>query len=295
LLPELASGQVNQEAKRAAEKEHVDFKWAKMKVIEGTKVWKEARYVSENLFLEIVLGQASTETLHRRLVGVGLKEEDVEQIGQVLMTTGERKLIEPDRMLSSFSLDADIQRNQIDRVAGATVEGLLFFDNQTFLHQEIAGLWFLMRTQDLDFLRPAFRYLADTGIGGRRSVGKGHFDIEIDEREQELPDAGNGANSFVVLSRYLPKMGECDFGERSPLSYTLLNLRSKHESRLITPEQPIYKEMVRVLAEGSILPLKERRGFYGRIEEVARLKGRRVWQNGLALPVFAHIKEDGDG
>lgn len=295
LLPELSSEQVNREAERVAKEEHVGFKSAKMKVVEGTKVWKEARYVSENLFSEIVLGQANTETLHRRLVEVGLKEEDVEKIGQVLMTTGERRLIEPDRRLSSFSLDADIQRNQIDRVAGATAEGLLFFDTQSFLHREIAGLWLLVRTQDLDFLRPAFRYLADTGIGGRRSVGKGHFDIEIDEAEQELPDGGNGANSFVVLSRYLPKAGECDFWGR-PLSYTLLNVRSKHESRFVTSEQPIYKEMVRVFAEGSILPLKERRGFYGRIEEVARLTGRRVWQNGLALPVFAHIKkEDGNG
>lgn len=295
LLPELSSEQVNQEAERVAKEKHVGFKSAKMKVVERAKVWKEARYVSENLFWEIMLGQANTETLHRRLVEVGLKEEDVEKIGQVLMTTGERRLIEPDRRLSSFSLDADIQRNQTDRVAGATVEGLLFLDTQTFLHREIAGLWFLVRTRDLDFLRPAFRYLADTGIGGRRSVGKGHFDIEIDEREHELPDAENEANSFVVLSRYLPKAGECDF-EGSPLSYVLMNLRSKHEFRHVAPEQPIYKEMVRVLAEGSILPFKERRGFYGRIEEVAKLEGRRVWQNGLALPVFAHIKkEDGNG
>lgn len=291
-LPELQSGVVEELTREKAKgiaRSQLEFKRAKVEVIERLKDIKKIAYVSEGILKGIVVGQVDIKKLYQRLTYQGAMPEDVERIGNALITTGERKQIDPDAEIKSFLREADVQRNQIDRVAGSTVEGLLFFDKQTFLRQEIAGLWFILRTDDLETLKPAFRYLEDTGIGGERTVGKGHFAIPLDHIEEfQLPDAGINADCFVSLSRYLPQDGEISF-DSTPLSYTLLNLRAKHESMFPEPGQPIYKKQVRLFVEGSIFPLKERRDFYGRIVEVDQLKGRTVWQNGMALPLFARI------
>jgi len=290
LIPDLSSEQVNRLAEEEAAKgKRLSLKPAKLKVLEKAKRVKKADFVSEALFREMVLGQTNTEELCRRLVKTtGLRDRDVEQVGRALITTAERRRIEPQRRLDPFASEADVQRNQIDRVAGATVEGLLFHERQTFLRRN-AGLWFILRAEELDFLRPAFRYLEDTGIGGRRTTGKGHFGITLDEGTLELPDAGAEADSFVVLSRYLPREGDWELSAE-PLSYNLINWRGKHESKFPTPERPpIYKELVRVFAEGSFFPLKDRLEVYGQVVPVGRVGERTVWHNGMAIPVFAKM------
>lgn len=290
-LPDLKSGIVEELANEKAKTDDTSslaFKRAVLTVVEKLKSLKNASYVSERLFREIVLGQTDMKELHNRLKGQGSASQDIEMLGNVLITMGEREPIDPDGEVKVLLREADVQRNQIDRVAGSTVEGLLFFDKQTFLRRDITGLWFVLRTDELDFLKPALRYLEDTGIGGERTVGKGHFEIPLGEIEQiSLPEADT-PNSYIALSRYLPRDRECDFTGR-PLSYTVVNFRGKHESRFPVPDQPIYKELVRVFAEGSVFPLRERKAFYGKIEKVGNLADRIVWQNGVVLPVFARI------
>jgi CRISPR-associated protein Csm4 len=290
-LPELRSGVVEDLAKAKSKTDDTSslaFKQAVLTIVEKLKDLKNASYVSESLFQEIILGQTDMKSLYHRLKGRGSVTQDIEKLGSVLITMGGREPIDPDGELRTVLREADVQRNQIDRVAGSTVEGLLFFDKQTFLRRDVTGMWFILRTDELDLLKPALRYLEDTGIGGERAVGKGHFEIPLGEIEQiSLPEADT-PNSYVSLSRYLPRDAECDF-TGSPLSYTVVNFRGKHESRFPVPDQPIYKDLVRVLAEGSIFPLRERKAFYGKIERVGNLADRIVWQNGVALPVFAKI------
>ena len=290
-LPELQSGVIEELAKEKAKTDDTSslaFKRAVVTILEKLKTLKNASYVSETLFREMVLGQTDVKSLYHRLKGRGSASQDIEKLGNVLITMGEREPIDPDGELRALLREADVQRNQIDRVAGSTVEGLLFFDKQTFLRRDVTGLWFILRTDELDLLKPALRYLEDTGIGGERTVGKGHFEIPLGEIEQiSLPEADT-PNSYIALSRYLPRDGESDFTKR-PLSYTVLNFRGKHESRFPVPDQSIYKDLVRVFAEGSIFPLRERKAFYGKIEKVGNLADRIVRQNGIILPVFAKI------
>ncbi len=271
-------------------------KKAKWQVIGKAKALQKVDYVSEQIFRELVLGQMDTEEMWRRLKKTGMQPRDIEQVRAALLTTGERERIETQGRLARFNREEDVQRNQIDRVAGATVEGLLFFERQVFLREGVAGLWFLVRARDLSLLQAAFRYLADTGIGGRRTTGKGQFDIEVGE-VLTVPDAGEEANAFVALSRYLPVDGEWDRASE-PLSYQLINLRGKHEAKFPVPLRPpqrmprVYKELVRPFAEGSLFPLSKRREVYGQIVPVGDVGDRQVWQNGLTLPVFAKVGQD---
>jgi CRISPR type III-A-associated RAMP protein Csm4 len=137
--------------------------------------------------------------------------------------------------------------------------------------------------------------MEDTGIGGDRSAGKGQFAVSLDEIEEiNIPDAGIDANCFITLSRYLPINGECDFKQR-PLSYSLLTIRPKHESRLSGVGHRLYKQMLRVFEPGSILPIQTRKenGHYGRIMPVgmsAEEAGWNVWHNGMTIPAFAKLR-----
>lgn len=257
-----------------------------LRVAEGMKKLKKVRHLSEGLFRDVVETGIGVKELYERLHGEG--PYAAEMIGEVVMYRHERERIDPGRRLRSFMREVDVQRNQIDRVAGATVGGLLFLEKQTFLQRHGGGLWFAIKTSDLAGLKPAFRYLQDTGIGGERTVGKGHFNIPLDQIELITLPRAQAPNAFITLSRYLPNDGELDTAAR-PLNYTLLNLRAKHESMFSVPHQPIYKEPVRVFAEGSIFPIREQREFFGKIQPVGRLEDRTVWQNGMAFPVFTKI------
>jgi CRISPR-associated protein Csm4 len=297
LLADLKSEQVNRLAEgraRPTDWGPLAHKHAVVEVIDRAKKL-EVPFISERLFERIVRGQIDTEALLRRLVKRGTSDDDIEWVVEgALITKGERERIDPEMEHWAFWQAMDVQHNQIDRVAGATVEGRLFFIKETTFAHGLAGLWFALRTDELDFLRPALRYLEDTGIGGKRTVGKGHFAIEGIE-ETRLPEAEDGFNAFVSLSRYLPADGECDFGQR-PLSYALAPLRPKHEARLTGRGHRIYKGLLRAFEPGSIFPAPAQKNpYYGRITSVgenAEEGGWEVWHNGMTIPVFAEVRDE---
>ncbi len=292
-LAGLSSAQVRRLAGERAQQESGNHKLILWDMIKRAKRLKKTAYVSEAVFREIVTGQTDLGDLLRRWKEVGLRPNEVEHSERMLLTTGERKSLGIAGKPRAFIKNSDVQRNHIDRVAGATAEGLLFFEEQTFMRRGLTGLWFVLRTRDLGMMQAALRYVADTGIGGRRTSGKGQFDIEIAPARLSLPRA-NEPNAFVTLSLYLPTSGDWKQGGE-PLAYQLVNWRGKHESRVPTRlaggqrTQPVYKELLRLFAPGSIFPLDQQRHWYGQIAQVGRIGDRSVWHNGLALPVFARI------
>jgi len=296
LLPDLTPAQVDALAEEERKRQpRLSLRAAKVKVVEKAKRLKEKVYLSENLFAEVIQGQTDTVGLFQRLVPRGSRSQDIEPAGNALITYDERRTLQSSGPLAPFIGDETVQHNQIDRVAGATAEGLLFFEEETFFRAG-GGLWCVLRAEakDVDrLIRPAFRYLADTGLGANRTTGKGYFDIEVGE-SLALPKAGE-PNSFVTLSRYLPQEGEWP-PDREPLRYRLLNLWPKRDHQFAQPvpgqrTPPVRKRRVRMFAPGSIFPLSERRLLYGRLVEVASAKdgGHTIWQSGLAVPVLALI------
>lgn len=296
-LPEMSPGQIEVLAQEECNKNpRLERKAAKVQVVQLAKRLDGKLYLSEALFGEVVRGEIDTVGLYRRFKKIGYNPQDIEAAGAVLISHGERRRLYGE--LLTFMAEADVQHNQVDRVAGATAEGLLFFERETFFRSG-GGLWFVLRAEAEDvenLIRPALRYLADTGLGANRASGKGHFDIEIGEKIA-LPQAeGTNANAFLVLSRYLPKEGEWP-ADKSPLAYRLLHLWPKRESKFVQPvvgqaTAPVYKRRLRVFAPGSIFPLAgEPRSLYGRLAEVVPkpASGHGVWQSGLAVPVLARI------
>ncbi len=292
----------------------VSLKVAQLKVASAIKTEvKPVAYFSEAVFTRAITGaltpaqwlaeavkeiddreQAGNLKLQRSVkVPVEAKKDgDLVRVGNLLMTHQESadwpkengKLVLPWRSMAR-------QHNQIDRVAGATVEGLLFYEDELHFAPQ-AGLWAVARAnpEEMETLvRPALRYLADTGLGANRTVGKGQFDIDVEAFT--LPDGGQNANGFLTLSRYLPAPDEAPAGE--PLAYRLTTVRAKREKKYPVPAAgsaalPIYKLGLRLFEPGSVFPLKQRREVYGQL--AAAIPGgsgvEATFQSGLALPIF---------
>jgi CRISPR-associated protein Csm4 len=291
LFPELKSQEVEELAKkeikgRGSDKT-LDFKQKVILISERLKEIKKASYVSEMLFKQLVDGSLKSKVIFSRLKHRGTSDSDIEKLGNCLITFGEREKVDPDGELKTLIREVDVQRNQIDRVAGSTVEGLLFFNKEFCLPKARGGLWFLVKTDDFEYMKPLFRYLEDTGIGGERTVGKGHFEIFWDENPYTLPKAKD-ANVFVTLSRYFPSEDERSFNEGFA-SWNIMNWRQRRESMYAPKGNFISNDLLRMFSEGSVFPFKERKEYYGKIESVEFSGANPVYRNGLAFPVFTRI------
>ncbi|MGB9800265.1 MAG: type III-A CRISPR-associated RAMP protein Csm4 [Thermanaerothrix sp.] len=246
------------------------------------KELKKVPYVTEGAFRAITSGVVQPGDLLR-------KNSDPQQ--PLTIKAGAFCLKEEAQQLPNKLLDSEpIQHNQIDRVAGATVEGALFYQEEWFFIKG-GGLWALLRADSSDmenFIAPALRLLQDTGLGGNRSTGKGFFEITI-EPFTELPEAAS-PRFLMTLSRYLPALDE-NIIIRQPVAYTLKSLRPKREQRFPRPtpgQSPaIYKEPIRVFEPGSVFsrPDGVSKTIYGRWARVTPLDHPPVYQSGAAIMV----------
>ena len=76
-------------------------------------------------------------------------------------------------------------------------------------YRERSGLYFIADIRNRDFHKPfvsVWRLLADEGLGGDRTVGKGHF--KYAEIEEFLLDVPKDANGSIVISLYYPTTNE---------------------------------------------------------------------------------------
>jgi len=264
---------------------------------------KQVGFLSEELFKQVANGSTAPLdvifddlTDGKRFTWIGdLLMLSMESSGWPLNQNGEP---------ASLFMEVETLHNQIDRVAGATVEGLLFYEPQIRFHPQ-AGLWALVRTQDEDTLHsrvmPALRYLADSGLGANRTWGYGCFKLDGPEILEELPGSGTQANGWMSLSRYLPKEGEWREGE--PIAYRLASLWPKREHKFppdtpVETSAPIYKRRLRVFEPGSVFPLDPAQpiniDWYGDLAELVRVgEGpNQVFQSGLAIPIGLKVDQE---
>lgn len=284
---------------------HLSRKRALVTVTQNAKRLADLAYLSEQLFGEVLAGRLTAAGFYEGLLSPQPDDRQIKQIEVAALTRAERRAVRPAGPFAEWFAPAGIvQHNHIDRVAGATVDGLLFYENETFFHPQ-AGLWCALRTtpETLEALiRPALRYLSDTGLGANRTAGKGHFQIEVGEAIT-LPAAGPDANGLVILSRYLPQAGEWSTGQR-PLAYQLETVTAKREKKFAQAASgqqaaPLYKRQLRMLTPGSVVPYPARPDappdveIYGRLAEVVPGDGQShtVYQSGLALCLPARVPD----
>ena len=179
-----------------------------------------------------------------------------------------------------------VQRNSVDRVAGATVEGLLFQEEQTFFYPGRAGLWAAVAADAVLWpkLEAAFRYLADTGLGSERTLGKGHFNFQWEAWTKWFPTiAREEMQRFITLGQYIPTGPQ----ETEALAYTLLPIRQKAENRYPDGGQArVYSAALRAFDAGGIFHATSVQDIYGSLVQVAQINDRTVYYSGVTLPLW---------
>lgn len=252
-----------------------------IKHVEFAKGFNKFSYLSESLLKQVLSGELTAIDIAHRLTLPPGAATRLMRIGGVVTEAGKDPMQMPRIGLSMT------QHNQIDRLAGTTGDGLLFYDPEIAFGRDTA-LWCLTAVNDEEtwrqYIRPALRFLADTGLGANRSSGKGQFDILV-EPLSHLPEANANANGMLCLSHYLPAPGEINVGSQ-PLAYQLVNVWPKREKRF-TYNRSLYKRRLRMLLPGAVIPLPliSSNGIYGQLVQVvpAEEEGWSIYQSGLML------------
>ena len=260
------------------------FKLALTRAVRNWKRFRKARFVSHELMGRLLAEGSLVDAFRDYHSGIGQPGGAVTLVSDDLLMTGDEYMaifgdVKPPKLIGT----AITQKNMIDRLQGSTGgAGELYYTSDTRLRGASEGpvmkLHFLLKTSDVDFLMPVFRWLADTGIGGNRSSGRNQFLVSEPE-DAQVPEATPG-DVFFTLSRCLPKPE----GEE-PLIYRLLPQRHRAESSHFR-DSDIWKRKVIYFQEGSCFRHSQSSEYYGRIEEVKRIGHRSIRQNGLAFPIF---------
>lgn len=177
----------------------------------------------------------------------------------------------------------EVWHNSKNRLTDRVTEGKLFAKEDTFYKD---GMELCVYIEDTYFgekrLSEIFDFIARSGYGADKSVGRGSFNYEIIEG-WDLPESDN-PNGFMTLSHYHPKREEFHDG-----FYDLSTKFGKiggHWAAGI--EGGPYKMPILMLNPGSIFTTNNQKSFYGSlIPDVHKQKD--VVHYGIALPIKVRV------
>lgn len=181
-----------------------------------------------------------------------------------------------------------VQRNSVDRVAGATVEGLLFQEKVTFYAPGFSGLWAAVWAEEAIWpdVEAAIRIIEDTGLGGERAVGRGHFRITVKEWDEFFKDSFTEGPRFVNLGHYLPLDGEA-----RPVAYSLQQILQKAENRYKLGKPDVYVARFHAYQPGSVFEAIKKCDVYGRLLPLREVDGRKIMYHGTTIPLWGRWEE----
>lgn len=222
---------------------------------------KRIEFVSQIIFEKLCRGEEIEEYL---------KQSNLYQKGQVLKSkrNGEDKYIWSVQEVPRVTLDSITSSSQIYHF------GEVKYANDS-------GIYFLIEYRNASLekeFKTIIRILADEGIGGDRSSGKGLFEEpQFDEITLSVPDS---ASHFITLSLYLPLRTEIsgledayyDLVERKGWIYSLEGRNMRRKS-------------VRMFKEGSIFKEKQNKGKLEPVTPDEFIDKHKVYRYGYAFKI----------
>jgi len=230
---------------------------------------KRVRYMEAALVLRALSGQLCTDDLKAcgREARQGILSGTCETDG-----SGEHWMFE-----------YDVPRVSLDAITSASN---IYYFSQISLASN-AGLYCLVECPD-DFwkrIQACFRLLAEEGIGGDRSCGKGAFRVEF-AGEMEIPQLTQ-PTSWMLLSLYYPTRDEA---AELDAEYGLLS-RSGY---MFSPEESgIRRKSLTMLTEGSVVYAAQcPQGLLADITPPG-FTAHRVWRSGQAMFLPSNLGKGG--
>lgn len=176
--------------------------------------------------------------------------------------------------------DIHIQYQGIEQKV-AVVEGK---DNEPYFFDRIyygkdVELCVLYTSKNEEDFKRSFRLLAANGIGTRRTVGNGLFEVEFGSIEIDIPAAVDGVQ---LLSLWLPKADEWKSEVLKDSCYTILSRGGYISGSSDRSARNKVKKSVNMIVAGSVIATSE---LVGNIVDVAPagFTSHPVWRDGRAL------------
>ncbi|RKX20283.1 MAG: type III-A CRISPR-associated RAMP protein Csm4 [Candidatus Zixiibacteriota bacterium] len=249
--------------------------------------------INEKLYFPVPKNQFPEDSDYRKINFIEfsimkrcLNGEDLE----VIINSGNKDYLtrEQERKYWSSSITPRVSISNYTGTVSAESGGYFQF-GQVQYDKEI-GLFFLYKANgslNEDKFKAAIRLLADEGLGGDRSVGKGFFE-EPSFGSVDFPDIDN-SDAYAILSLYHPVNLPIKY-EDVDRSYYDIILRKGY---MFSPySQNLPRNAVRMFSEGSIFP--QENFDFGKLVDVTPdgFNLHRVFRNGkaLALPCKLEVK-----
>lgn len=207
-----------------------------------------------------------------------LKGESLEEVRKTIKTISKKE--------KPWVLE-NVPRISLSRLSNHPMEdgGLFHFGEVSY--REDAGLFFLLHYNDAEWqkkVEATLRLLADEGIGGGRSVGKGAMrPPEFREIDLEIPEK---ADATLTLSLYFPSSQE-----REGLSEGFYELIERKGYIYSPYGQSLRRRAVRMFSEGSVFPsYPKRRG--GLVDVTPKIfKHHPVYRYGFCFGIPCKMEE----
>ena len=231
--------------------------------IPGDKKAKKIMYLDSLSWSSLIRGKPLVEILDRPSTRTIPLTSDI---------SGYQGQNEPWQMIDAPRVGLDRRSNH---------PGERYFHCGEVYYGENSGLYFLVMFYDQSFRESFYavwRLLADEGLGGDRTVGKGHFRYpSTEEFLLDLPDQANGS---IVLSLYYPSESErVGFQEGY---YDLL----ERQGFVYSPDgRSLRRKTLSMFAEGSMFPIFPKR--IGEMVDVtpSAFKTHPVYRSGMYFGV----------
>jgi len=166
--------------------------------------------------------------------------------------------------------------------------GETYFHFGEVFYKENAGLYFIVDFKDPSIeskFISTLRLMGDEGIGGDRTVGKGHFDIlKKDGEEIEINQPQNSQN-YILLSLYHP-----DVNEISDLKEGYYEIIERKGYIYSPYSKTLRKKSLKMFKEGAVFPSLKK----GRIVDITPeiFTKHRIYKYGLAFSIKGTKNED---
>jgi len=185
--------------------------------------------------------------------------------------------------LSFFETDA-VPHASIDRLSNSTTgSGGLYFEEVVAVEEG----YILVAVADNEIkekLESIFELLQDIGLGGNRSVGYGRVMFGKFEPFGVVEKYfTNKTNRFITLSPVIPEKNTYDLGNSY---YDYFSFRGAVDNNYGFKNKDIWKDKVIYLKEGATLTVKNPKSFYGQFYPAKDINGERIYQYGLAFPLY---------
>lgn len=210
------------------------------------------------------------------------------QFEGILRGRGEKELFIEflDNLIESPKFDTTtVQKNKLDRLSNSTTgEGQTFYNKEIFFDKGLS-MYFLFKTSEIEYFKPVFNYLADSGIGRNKRMGKNHFLIDMSAKSPFNFNDEN-ANGFVTLSRYIPDSHKDGIDFEKDALYQVKPVRSKIESREEFMGADIWKDLTMTILEGSVFKANDQSKNYGNLVEIKEIMKKKIFQYGICYPAW---------